>query len=61
MAQLANIPARITLHELLRLSKSTREALWEALADSDVFAAYVPAMPEAEEGGNAPIATQHMN
>ena len=27
LAQLANIPARITLYELLRLSKSTREAL----------------------------------
>src|SRR5436189_6030311 len=30
--QLANIPARITLYELLKLSKSTREALREALA-----------------------------
>src|SRR5438270_7341026 len=35
--QLANIPARITLYELLRLSKSTREALREALADAEVF------------------------
>ena len=26
LAQLANIPARITIYELLRLSKSTREA-----------------------------------
>ena len=32
LAQLANIPARITLYELPRLSKSTREALREALA-----------------------------
>ena len=32
LTQLANIPARITLYELLRLSKSTREALREALA-----------------------------
>ena len=37
LAQLANIPARITLYELLRLSKSTREALREALADAEVF------------------------
>jgi len=29
LAQLANIPARITFYELLRLSKSTREALRE--------------------------------
>src|SRR4051812_2424639 len=28
---------RITLYELLRLSKSTREALKEALADNEVF------------------------
>src|SRR3954468_13760655 len=35
--QLANIPARITLYELLKLSKSTREALREALADAEVF------------------------
>jgi len=34
LGQLANIPTRITLYELLRLSKSTREALREALADS---------------------------
>jgi len=37
LAQLANIPARITLYKLLRLSKSTREALREALADSEAF------------------------
>ena len=35
LAQLANIPARITIHELLRLSKETREALRDALADSE--------------------------
>jgi len=38
LAQLTNIPARITLYELLRLSKSTREALREALED-EVFMA----------------------
>jgi len=39
LAQLANIPARITLYELLRLSKSIREALREALADAEAFMA----------------------
>jgi len=37
LAQLANIPARITLYELLRLSNSTREALREDLADAEAF------------------------
>ena len=45
LAQLANISARITLYELLRLSKSTREALREALADAEVFMAWIPAEP----------------
>src|SRR5256886_1080738 len=40
--QLANIPARITLNELLKLSKSTREALREALADAEVFVTQLP-------------------
>src|SRR3954462_8663422 len=40
--QLANIPARITLYELLKLSKSTREALREALADAEVFVTQLP-------------------
>src|SRR5256886_7216699 len=35
--QLANISARITLYELLKLSKSTRKALREALADAEIF------------------------
>jgi len=39
LAQLANISIRITLYELLRLSKSTREALREALADAEAFMA----------------------
>jgi len=34
LAQLANIPARITVYELLRLSKETRDALRDALANS---------------------------
>ena len=33
LAQLANISARIILYEFLRLSKSTREALREALVE----------------------------
>ena len=45
LAQLANIPARITLYELLRLSKSTREALRDALVDAEVFLAQIPAEP----------------
>ena len=40
--QLANIPSRITLYELLKLSKSTREALREALADAEVFVTHLP-------------------
>ena len=40
--QLANIPARITLYELLKLSKPTREALREALADAEVFVTQLP-------------------
>ena len=48
LAQLANIPARITLYELLRLSKSTREALREALADAEVFMTQIPAEPQEE-------------
>src|SRR5438045_9781842 len=40
--QLANIQARITVYELLKLSKSTREALREALADAEVFVTQLP-------------------
>ena len=45
LAQLANIPARITLYELLRLSKSTREVLREVLADAEAFMAQILAGP----------------
>jgi len=34
LALLANIPARITIQDLLRLLKETREALRDALANS---------------------------
>src|SRR3954471_1683690 len=40
--QLANIMARITLYKLLKLSKSTREALREALAVAEVFVTQLP-------------------
>ena len=49
LTQLAKIPARITLYELLRLSKSTREALREALADAEVFMTQVPVEPRDED------------
>jgi len=49
MAQLANIPAWITLYELLRLSKSTRNALREALADAEVFVTQIPAICGEED------------
>lgn len=43
LAQLANIPARITLYELLKLFADTWEALREAMADAKVIAAFVEA------------------
>jgi len=51
LVQLANIPARITIYELLRLSKSSREALREALADHEVFLTQIPAILEEEDDG----------
>ena len=50
LAQLANILARITLYELLFLSKKTREALRDALADSENFLTQVPAIPTDDDG-----------
>ena len=49
MAQLANIPARITLYELLGLSKFTRDALREALADEKVFVTQIAAISVEED------------
>jgi len=49
MAQLANIPARITFYELLRLFKSTRNALREALVDAEVFMTQIPAICGEED------------
>ena len=54
LAQLANIPARITLYELLRLSKSTKEALREALTDAEAFMVRIPAKPEEEDEKKLP-------
>ena len=59
LAQLANIPARIILYELLRLSKSTREALREALADSEVFMTQIPTRPQEEDKENCLHTSQH--
>jgi len=58
LAQLANIPARITLYELLRLSKSTREALREALSDFEIFMVQIPAGPQEEDKEDCHHASQ---
>ena len=52
LAQLANIPTRITLYELLRLSKSTRDALREALADAKIFVTQIHAICEEKDGNH---------
>ena len=54
LAQLANIPARITIHELLRLSKETREALRDALANSKSFLTYMPEIPKDDTQSACP-------
>ena len=48
LAQLANIPTRITIHELFRLSKETREALRDALANSESFLTHMPEIPRGD-------------
>jgi len=58
LAQLANIPARITLYELLG-SKSIREDLREALADAEVFMAWILAEPREKDEENYLHASQH--
>jgi len=52
LAQLVNIPVRITLYELLRQSRSIREALREALTDVEAFMAQIPAKLEEEDEKN---------
>jgi len=59
LAQLANILARITLYELLRLFKSTREALREAFADSEIFLTQIPAISKEENDGHCHQAFRH--
>ena len=58
MAQLANIPARITLYELLRLSPATRESLCEALADAEAFLTHLPPPSMTKEGEECPQCCQ---
>ena len=50
MAQLVNILACITLHELLRISKKMREALRDVLADSESFLTQVPSISTDDNG-----------
>ena len=59
LAQLANILTRITHYELLRLSKLTREALREALADAEVFMARILAEPQEEDEEDCLHASQY--
>ena len=59
LAQLANIPVKITLYELLRLSKSTREALKEALTDSEAFIAQILARHKEEDEGYCLQTSKH--
>ena len=54
LAQLANIPARITIHELLRLSKEAREALRDALANSESFLTHMPKIPRGDTQPSCP-------
>ena len=53
LTQLANIPARITLHELLCLLKEMREAVRDALTHSESFLMQVPALTK-EDGASCP-------
>jgi len=45
LAHLANIPARITIHELLLLLKEKREALRDALANPESFLTCMQKVP----------------
>jgi len=54
LAQLANILARITLHELLHFSKKTKEALRDALVDSMSFLTQVPSILTDDSGTPCP-------
>lgn len=41
LAQLANVPARITMYDLLRLSPDIRQAVVKALSEADKYAPHV--------------------
>jgi len=49
LTQLSNISARITLYELLSLSKSTIDALREALAEKEIFVTQILATCQEED------------
>lgn len=53
LAQLANIPVCITMHKLLCLSKETRDALREVLANSESF--LVQVLPPIKEEPTLPL------
>ena len=50
---------RITLYELLRLSKSTREVLREALVDAEVFMAQILVEPREKNEEDCLHASQN--
>ena len=52
LTQFTNILARITLYELLRLFKFTRDALRKALADVEVFVTQILAICEEKDGNH---------
>lgn len=57
LAQLANIPARITLYEFLRLSKMTRGMLRETLADAEVFVTQLQPSTSTKEPQSLHVST----
>jgi len=54
LAQLANILSRITLYELLRLSKNMRAVLRAALVDSESFLTQVLSIPTEDDIASCP-------
>lgn len=59
LAQLANIPAHITLYELLCLSRTTKDILRDVLVDSDVFLAQI-IEPSMDVEDSCPLCYQVM-
>ena len=58
IAQLTNISTRITLYELLRLSKSTRDALREALANAEIIMTQIPAICGEEDNNHCHLTSK---